>query len=90
MAERVLIVNADDFGASEGVNRGIVDAHVRGVVTSTSLMVRGAAAAQAAALARDHPELSVGLHWELDSEDGKPRVDYEDAQAVRAELVHQL
>jgi predicted glycoside hydrolase/deacetylase ChbG (UPF0249 family) len=66
-----LIINADDFGYAEGINRGIIDAHVRGVLTSTSLMVDGAAAEQAAALGREHPELSVGLHFVDDS----PRLD---------------
>jgi predicted glycoside hydrolase/deacetylase ChbG (UPF0249 family) len=65
MAERVLIVNADDFGQSPGVNRGIVEAHQRGIVTSASLMVRWPAAAEAAAYARRRPELSVGLHVDL-------------------------
>jgi chitin disaccharide deacetylase len=60
-----LVVNADDFGLSRGVNRGIVETHERGIVTSTSLMVNQAAAAEAAAYARDHPALDVGLHVEL-------------------------
>jgi len=58
---RNLIVNADDFGASEGVNRGIVDCHNRGVVTSTSLMVTGRAVDEAVGLAGDHRDLAVGL-----------------------------
>jgi predicted glycoside hydrolase/deacetylase ChbG (UPF0249 family) len=65
MVERWLIVNADDFGQSRGVNRGIVDAHERGIVTSASLMVCWPAAAEAAAYARRRPELSVGLHVDL-------------------------
>ena len=62
---RLLIVNADDFGYSRGVNRGIVEAHEHGIVTSTSLMVNRAAAADAVEHAREHPELAVGLHVEL-------------------------
>ena len=62
-----LIVNADDFGASSGVNRGIIEAHERGIVTSTSVMVLGAAALEAADYARRRPELGVGLHVELRS-----------------------
>ena len=50
--KRYLIVNADDFGQSHGVNRGIIEAHERGVVTSASLMVRWPAARKAAAYAR--------------------------------------
>jgi chitin disaccharide deacetylase len=64
-AGRFLIVNADDFGLSNGVNRGIVETHVRGIVTSTSLLVNGAAAEAAARLSREHPALSVGLHVDL-------------------------
>jgi predicted glycoside hydrolase/deacetylase ChbG (UPF0249 family) len=66
---RKLIVNADDFGASEGVNRGILECHVDGVVTSASLMVEGSAAREAAEAARDHPLLSVGLHFVADGDD---------------------
>jgi chitin disaccharide deacetylase len=64
-SERALIVNADDFGYTPGVNRGVVEAHERGIVTSASLMVDQPAAGEAAAYARSHPELSVGLHLEL-------------------------
>jgi predicted glycoside hydrolase/deacetylase ChbG (UPF0249 family) len=62
---RCLIVNADDFGQSPGVNRGIIRAHEHGIVTSASLMVRPTAAAEAAAYARAHPGLGVGLHVDL-------------------------
>jgi chitin disaccharide deacetylase len=61
----MLVVNADDFGLSAGVNRGIVDAHERGIVTSTSLMVRGKAAGEAVERSRSVPALSVGLHVDL-------------------------
>jgi predicted glycoside hydrolase/deacetylase ChbG (UPF0249 family) len=62
---RYLIVNADDFGQSQCVNRGIVKAHRRGIVTSASLMVRWPAASEATAYAREHPSLSLGLHVDL-------------------------
>src|SRR5437764_15380237 len=62
---RSLIVNADDFGLSEGVNRGILRAFDDGIVTSASLMVRQPAAASAAGEAALRPELSVGLHLDL-------------------------
>lgn len=87
---QTLVVNADDFGASEGVNQGILHAHVDGVVTSTSLMVTGRASEQAAKLARDHPELGIGLHWDLDGEDQGERVPLDDVGAVRRELTRQL
>jgi predicted glycoside hydrolase/deacetylase ChbG (UPF0249 family) len=62
---RYLIVNADDFGQSPGINHGIMTAYRHGIVTSTSLMVRWPAAAEAAAYAREHPSLSTGLHIDL-------------------------
>src|SRR5579864_4718762 len=62
---RYLIVNADDFGLSRGVNRGIIEAAEHGVLTSASLMVRQPAAAEAACYARTNPKLSVGLHLDL-------------------------
>jgi len=62
-----LIVNGDDFGASRGVNRGILEAHTRGILTSASLMVSMPASAEASAFARSRPGLSLGLHADLDS-----------------------
>jgi predicted glycoside hydrolase/deacetylase ChbG (UPF0249 family) len=64
-----LIVTADDFGISRGINRGIVETHLGGVVTSTSLMVDRPACEEAVALARQCPKLSLGLHLELDGVD---------------------
>ena len=63
--ERYLIVNADDFGQSHGINQGIIEAHERGIVTSASLMTRWLGAGEAALYAREHPQLSVGLHLDL-------------------------
>lgn len=59
---KYLIVNGDDFGASPGINRGIIDAHDRGILTSTSLMVNMPWSEEAARLSRAIPDLSVGLH----------------------------
>jgi predicted glycoside hydrolase/deacetylase ChbG (UPF0249 family) len=87
---RNLIVNADDLGASSGINAGIVHAHVNGIVTSTSLMVTGAAAEEAPGLSREHPGLGIGLHWDLDGETLAERVPLDDAGQVRAELARQL
>jgi predicted glycoside hydrolase/deacetylase ChbG (UPF0249 family) len=84
-----LIVNADDFGASSGVNRGIMECHRAGVVTSASLMVTGAAAQEAIALSRANPELAVGLHWDVVGEDERD-FDLCDEQAVRREFAAQL
>jgi predicted glycoside hydrolase/deacetylase ChbG (UPF0249 family) len=84
-----VIFNADDFGASTGVNRGILDCHTRGVVTSTSLMVTGRAVAEAVAMSRDHPALAVGLHFDVCGEDERA-FDLDDVAAVREEFRRQL
>jgi hopanoid biosynthesis associated protein HpnK len=60
-----LIINADDFGFSQGVNAAIIQAHEEGILTSTSLMVSGDAAQEAIALAKNNPHLAVGLHLVL-------------------------
>ena len=65
LPRRQLIINGDDFGFSSGVNRAIIAAHRQGVLTSTSLMVTGAAFAEAVELAKDNPTLAVGLHLVL-------------------------
>ena len=62
MAARRLIINADDFGLTGGVNRAIAEAHSRGVVTSATLMATGAAFDDAIARAKEKPRLSVGCH----------------------------
>lgn len=67
---RQLIVNADDFGLTSGVNRAIVEAHRDGIVSSTTLMANGAAFADAVEAARALPRLSVGCHVVLT--DGAP------------------
>lgn len=64
MAERHLIVNADDLGYAQAVNEGIFAAHEGGIVTSTSLMVLGDAAPAAVEGLARHPELAIGLHLE--------------------------
>jgi predicted glycoside hydrolase/deacetylase ChbG (UPF0249 family) len=63
--KRQLIVTADDFGLTEGVNRAIVRAHQAGVVTSASLMVNSPAFESAVELARHNPRLDIGLHLDL-------------------------
>src|SRR5438477_885752 len=95
---RYLIVNADDFGQSDGINRGVIESYEHGIVTSASLMVRGAAARAAAVYGRTNPELSLGLHVDLGEwayRDGEWRAVYavvplHDAEAVLAEIQRQL
>lgn len=65
MAARILTVNADDFGFTRGVNRGIVHCHLHGILTSTTLMANGEAFEDAVELARAHPSLDVGAHLVL-------------------------
>jgi len=65
-----LIVNADDLGWTEGVNRGIVEAFRNGIVTSASLLANGAAFAGGVEAARSAPDLGVGVHLNLS--DGPP------------------
>ena len=67
---RRLIINADDFGLTVGVNRAIVEAHEHGVVSSATLMANGQAFADAVCLARSTPRLGVGCHVAL--VDGAP------------------
>jgi predicted glycoside hydrolase/deacetylase ChbG (UPF0249 family) len=86
---RHAIVNADDFGASTGTNLGIVECHARGVLTSTSMMVTGAAVEEAVELSRTHPQLAVGLHWDVIGEDER-EFDLDDEGAVREEFAAQL
>ena len=60
-AVKRLIVNADDLGASDAVNRGVAEGHRRGIVTSATLAVNGSAAAAVPALAQNAPGLGIGL-----------------------------
>jgi len=71
-----LIVNADDLGWTEGVNRGIAEAHRKGLVTSTSLLANGPSFAYALEIARANPELGVGVHLNLS--DGPPTANSKD------------
>jgi chitin disaccharide deacetylase len=87
---KYLIVNADDFGASRGINRGILEAHRRGVLTSTSLMVNMPASEEAALLSRDAPELSVGLHVNFTNEGDPSALDLTGPERWRHELEHQF
>src|SRR5215468_7105876 len=70
---RRLIVNADDFGLTSGVNCGILQAHRSGIVTSATLMACGRKFEEAAALASQVPNLSVGCHVVL--VDGTPTMN---------------
>ena len=77
---RNLIVNADDLGWTEGVNRGILEAFFRGIVTSTSLLANGAAFVEAVQAAKSAPGLGVGVHLNLS--DGPPLADPESVTSL--------
>jgi len=93
-----LIVNADDFGQSQAINRGTIAAIEHGIVTSASLMVRWPASTEAANYACQHPQLSLGLHVDFGEwayRDGQwvmiyQRAQSADADACLSELTHQL
>ena len=87
---RYLVVNADDLGACSWVNRGIVEAHQWGIVTSASLMVGMPGSEEAAYLARECRALSVGLHFSVEDERGQPVADVSDPSACLAALDEQL
>lgn len=96
--KRFLIVNADDFGQSPGVNRGIIKAYEDGIVTSASLMVRWTASVKAARYAIEHPDLSLGLHldfgeWAYRDETWMPLyevVPLDDEVTMRDEVSRQI
>lgn len=67
---RRLIINADDFGLTLGVNRAIEEGHAHGVVTSSTLMAASAGFADAVNIGKRHPTLSIGCHVVLT--DGRP------------------
>jgi chitin disaccharide deacetylase len=70
---RRLIINADDFGLTAGINRAIVEAHEHGVVTSATLMANSSAFDNAVELAKYSPNLTIGCHVVL--VDGEPLID---------------
>jgi predicted glycoside hydrolase/deacetylase ChbG (UPF0249 family) len=79
---RRLIVNADDFGLTPGVNRAIVACHERGIVSSATLMATGACFNEAVALAATMPQLSIGCHIVL--VDGKPLLPVHEVRSLLA------
>lgn len=78
---RRLIINADDFGLTQGVNRGIIETHCRGIVTSSTLMANGAAFEDAIRRAQSAPRLSLGCHIVL--VDGLPVLGREETATLR-------
>lgn len=67
---RKLIINADDFGLCQGVNRAVIEAHTTGILTSTTIMANMPDSDEAIAIAKNTPTLGVGVH--LNVSEGKP------------------
>jgi predicted glycoside hydrolase/deacetylase ChbG (UPF0249 family) len=87
--DTLLVINADDFGLSRGINRGIIEAHQRGVVTSASLMVDAPRCHEAVAMGRGCPRLGLGFHFVATDERG-PLYDLDDVELVRSILATQF
>lgn len=98
MSAKKLIVNADDFGQSKGINKGIIQAYEKGILTSASLMVRYPAAAEAAEYAKTNSSLGIGLHidlgeWQYNNSNWETLyevVSLENKLEVEREVKHQL
>ncbi len=63
--DRRIIINADDFGLCEGVNKAVAQAHTEGVLTSATIMVNMPGTAEAFEIGREMPSLAVGVHLNL-------------------------
>ena len=63
--QRLVIINADDFGLCEGVNRAVEEAHKNGILTSATIMANMPFAKEAVELAKRMPSLGVGVHLNL-------------------------
>jgi predicted glycoside hydrolase/deacetylase ChbG (UPF0249 family) len=86
---KFLIINADDFGYGDGVNRAVADLHDLGGVTSASLMVNTPSTAQAVTIAAARPRLSLGLHVNFTNEADR-LVEFDDPAVCRRELRRQF
>ena len=88
-SERLVVVNADDFGMSAEIDRGILEAHDRGIVTSASLLVDEPNTEAAIQEAHRRPKLGLGLHVAFDSR-GKWLIDVKDLDVVQREIHRQI
>lgn len=78
-----LIINADDFGLTQGVNRSILEGHETGNITSATLMANSLRFQEAVDLAKAHPKLGVGCHLML--VDGTPLSPVDQVRSLLAE-----
>jgi len=79
-ADTFLIVNADDFGWTEGINDGIIEAHRSGILTSATLLANARATVHATHLARSNPSLSVGVHLSYNL--GEPLLEWSELNTL--------
>jgi predicted glycoside hydrolase/deacetylase ChbG (UPF0249 family) len=86
---KYLIINADDFGYTRGVNRGVREAHEHGPLRSAGLMVNTPGTTEAVEMARSMPHLSLGLHVNFTNE-AQRLFDLDDPEACRVELRRQF
>ena len=86
---KFLIINVDDFGYGDGINRAVAVLHDQGCVTSASLMVNTPGTAQAVAIAAARPRLSLGLHANFTNEVDR-LVEFDDPAVCRRELRRQF
>ena len=86
---KFLIINAEDFGYGQGINRGIIELVDRGVITSAGLMVNTPGTVEAVRLAAERPTLALGLHVNFTNE-GTPLFNFDDPEICRRELRRQF
>ncbi len=79
-SDKFLIINADDFGWTEGINEGIIEAHQNGILTSATLLAGARATNHAVRLALDNPTLGVGAHLAYNL--GSPLLSAADLDAI--------
>jgi predicted glycoside hydrolase/deacetylase ChbG (UPF0249 family) len=89
LSDRFVIVNADDFGMSAEIDRGILEAHDRGIVTSASLLVDEPDVEAAVQQAQQRPTLGLGIHVAFDSR-GKWLIDVKNLDVVKREIHRQI
>jgi chitin disaccharide deacetylase len=89
LTQRLAIINADDLGMSEEIDRGIFEAFDRGIVTSASLLVDGPHAVEAVRQVRQRSDVSLGIHVAFD-ERGRWLINAQDQRAVQREIDRQL
>jgi hopanoid biosynthesis associated protein HpnK len=77
---KYLIVNADDFGLTAGVNRAVIEGHTRGLITSATIMANMPSFDEAVRLAKENPTLGVGLHFNITQ--GRPVADAPNLSAL--------